>query len=125
MNSGLITSTSSRNVAKKMKKRAASAVKMLEDFNRKNTQEHGVKIINSAEFRSIMVATVLFPFIGKSTPMVQISELKKAQEQERGRKINKAQVAYMLGIPMRELEIRDFYALLMTESLNGAYNYSN
>lgn len=116
-NSGLITTTSSLLTEKKLKGTNAAALDLLHDFNSNRTLENGVSLINSHDFHSILFAATFFPFILKSTPVLQMHELKKAQEFSRENKVTKSQLAQYIGEPHRSIEQKDMYAVLMMNCL--------
>ena len=117
MNDELISSTNSLMVAKKLKKHKISAVGILELFNSNNTIENGIFLVNSSEFQKILFVSVFFPFISKNTPIVDVKELTRAQENFKENKFNKARLLQSMGLNHKILEHKDFYTLIMTDSL--------
>lgn len=122
---GLVSTTNSKLVAKRMKKHSISAFVLLDEYNENSSVDNGMKLIKSVEFRNILSATVLFPFIVKSTPVVQISDLKQAQDHAHSSKYNKMFLAQTLGKSHKSAELKDFYSLLMTESIQSVYNITS
>ena len=124
---GLITTTNSISVYEKMKNKTkktrtqVAALQLLKQFNSNRSVEHGSELINSYEFHSILFAVVFFPFIVKTTPVMQMHELTKAQEFSRSNRLTKAMVAQIVGMPHRSIEKKDMYAILMMESLQHTY----
>ncbi|OMJ71633.1 hypothetical protein SteCoe_30099 [Stentor coeruleus] len=121
-NTGLASTTNSRFATKKMRKYGVSALDLLDNYNENPTVENGIALVNSSEFKNILSATVLFPFIVKSTPVIQLCDLKQAQEQSQNFKLTKMFLAQSLGKSYKSVERRDFYSILMTESIQNAYN---
>ena len=123
-NSELASTTDCKLAAKKMRKKGIASVSLLDDFNDNSTFENGSQLVNSDKFRKILSATVLFPFINKQTPIVQATELKGGQDHARDNRLVRSQLASYLKKPYKSIEYKDFYALLMTESLNSNFAYN-
>lgn len=126
-NSELASTTNCKVAAKKMRKKGVASVTLLDEFNENPTFDNGSQLVSSGNFRKILAATILFPFISRQTPIVQSTELKGAQEHARDNRLVKSQLANYLKRPYKSIEYKDFYALLMTESIHGsaAFNKIN
>lgn len=118
-NSFLASSTDCKVAAKKMKKFGVASVILLDEFNLNPSFETGNLILVSDKFRKIMAATVLFPFIDKGTPIVLGSELREAQERGQDNRVVRSQLAGFLRKSYKSIECKDFYALLMMESIQN------
>jgi hypothetical protein len=118
-NTSLASSTDCKIAVKKMRKYGVAALGLLEEFNENPTFDIGWSLIVSDKFRKILAATVLFPFIDKATPIVLSSELREAQERSYDNRLVRSQLASYLRKSYKSIECKDFYALLMMESIQN------
>jgi hypothetical protein len=102
-----------KETLKKVHDNSLAAVCLLEKYARSN--EEGINMINSEEYRSILFITSFFPHIANTTPVIDFEELIEAQSISKDTPFN---IDEIKNIPDHS-ESPDVYSVIMQEALSN------
>ncbi|CAG9314368.1 unnamed protein product [Blepharisma stoltei] len=108
-----------KSTLKQIKEEKSASTALLEKFVKSGSYDEGINILLSDEYRSIMFITTFFPFIAPRTPVINFSELSRAQEKARANPLTKREMATIISATARH-EGQDNYALIMKDALANA-----
>ena len=113
-NKNVLAPDIAKEVLGKVKNLDIAGALLLDKYMR--SDEEGLQMINSEEYRSILFVTIFFPFISNSTPVINFEELIAEQDKTREVPFDAAEVGAFLNSTSND---SDLYSLIMQEALNN------
>ena len=113
-NKMVLASDICKEIIKKVNDKGLAAVCLLEKYS--NSNEEGLDMINSNEYRSILFITSFFPFIASNTPVIDFEELISAQERTKDVPISLNEIGVLATTQNSETDI---YSVIMQDALNN------